>query len=294
MSAAPKYYLGTPMWSNRDWIGSLYPEGSRANQFLRHYASVFNTVEGNNTFYQLPNETIIERWHDQVPADFRFCFKFPREVTHDAMLRGDRAVRATRRFYEVLEPLRDRLGMVFLQLPPGFGPDDIEAFENFLPNLDPDIPVAVEVRNMAFYKEDTVEADWIALLSDHELNYGIFDTGTLHRLTDDAPAVIEAQRKKPAMPHRMLATAANPWVRYVGNAEVEPNVENLSRLAITVANWIEEGRTPFVFMHSPGDLHVPALCRCFHELLAKWIDLPAFPAFPGEIAGQSRQQLELF
>ena len=79
------YYLGCPGWGVKTWVGRLFPGGTRPTEFLERYARVFNTVEGNTTFYALPAAETVARWRDQVPDGFRFCFKFPRTITHDRL-----------------------------------------------------------------------------------------------------------------------------------------------------------------------------------------------------------------
>jgi uncharacterized protein YecE (DUF72 family) len=80
------YYLGTPGWATKAWVGRLYPTATRSSEFLERYARVFNTVEGNTTFYALPAPEVVKRWDDQTPPHFRFCFKFPKPITHDKQL----------------------------------------------------------------------------------------------------------------------------------------------------------------------------------------------------------------
>ena len=112
------YHLGCPGWGVKTWVGRLFPTGTRPTEFLERYARVFNTVEGNTTFYALPAPDIVERWRDQVPAEFRFCFKFPREVSHDKLLIDCAAEVET--FLARVAPLGAKLGTLFLQLPPRF------------------------------------------------------------------------------------------------------------------------------------------------------------------------------
>lgn len=287
------YYLGAPMWSNKDWVGSLFRRKTPPGKFLAEYAKVLNTNEGNTTFYSLPAAETVERWRRDTPKDFRFCFKFPRSITHEERLGGAAAVE-TQRFFRVIEPLADRIGQVLLQLPPSFDTRSVDAFTAFLPHIPRDYPIAVEVRNLDFYRQDAVEQHWVDLLIEHGLNYAMFDTSALHEVVSDDPAVLEAQAKKPKLPQRYLSTSTTPWLRYVGHDDPAANDVSLARLALTVSDWISAGKTPYVFMHSPRDVKVPELCRCFHQHLAKWSDVGLFPDFPGETEAGSPSQLDLF
>ena len=85
-------------------------------------------------------------------------------------------------------------------------------------------------------------------------------------------------------------------LRFVGRNDLEISRPWLSEWVPVVAGWLTEGRTPYVFMHSPNDLFAPSLARLFHQELSKLIpDLPLLPVWPGEIAAQNQfQQRELF
>jgi len=113
------YYLGCPGWGVKTWVGRLFPTATRSTEFLERYARVFNTVEGNTTFYALPTTDVVKRWNDSTPDTFRFCFKFPRIISHDRALVdcGDEVAV----FLDRIAPLEAKLGTVFLQLPPQFG-----------------------------------------------------------------------------------------------------------------------------------------------------------------------------
>src|ERR1043165_3507666 len=128
-SAAPRhnpamairgYYLGCPGWGVKTWVGRLFPSSTRPTEFLERYARVFNTVEGNTTFYALPERDVVERWRDQVPDDFRFCFKFPREISHDRLLIA--AAGGVAPSLDRVPPLGPRLGPLMPQRPPRLEP----------------------------------------------------------------------------------------------------------------------------------------------------------------------------
>lgn len=96
------YFLGCPSWNDSAWRESLY-HGLRPGDFLPRYAQVFNAVEGNTTFYAWPAADTIRRWAELMPADFRFCAKFPRDISHAEDLRVQLA--SARTFLELLAPL---------------------------------------------------------------------------------------------------------------------------------------------------------------------------------------------
>jgi uncharacterized protein YecE (DUF72 family) len=127
------YHLGCPIWSNKDWVGKLFSADAKQKDFLPQYASVFNTVEGNTTFYGLPTPKTIARWREETPVGFKFSLKFPRAISHDKRLKN--ADSETDAFLDVLSSLGDRTGPSFLQLPPSFGPSDLPLLASFLGSL---------------------------------------------------------------------------------------------------------------------------------------------------------------
>ena len=116
-------HLGLPFWAFDGWQGGLYTSDSRAGDFLRQYGRAFNAVEGNTTFYAVPSERTVEKWDQESPDGFRFCFKMPRTITHDAMLLD--VADEAHAFLERISPLRDG---------PGDHPD-IQAARHKKPNL---------------------------------------------------------------------------------------------------------------------------------------------------------------
>jgi uncharacterized protein YecE (DUF72 family) len=116
--------VGCSGWNYRDWRGLVYPEGLPANRWLEHYATLFETVEVNSTFYRLASRDAVERWVRQTPDDFVFALKASRYLTHIKRLANlDQGVR---RFYERIEPLAGtpKMGPLLWQLPESFHRDD--------------------------------------------------------------------------------------------------------------------------------------------------------------------------
>ena len=282
-----RYFLGCPIWGNKAWVGELFAAEAKQQDFLRQYASVFNTVEGNTTFYGLPTAKTAARWLAHTPKGFRFALKFPRVISHTKRLRN--AEPETAAFMDLLATLQDRIGPSFLQLPPAFGPRDLPALDEYLTALPNAFHYAVEIRHNLFFAE--AENELTAVLKSHRANRVVFDTRGLHSANVDDPAGREAQRKKPKVPVRFVATGRFPFVRFVGHPEVRENLPLLSEWAPVVANWIREGRTPFVFFHAPDDFYAPHLARHFHRLLSNQIDVGEMRAWPAERGAPAQMAL---
>src|SRR5689334_9321863 len=76
--------VGTSGWSYPTWRPGFYPAGTKPEDFLRHYAERFSTVELNTTGYRLPREELFERWADQTPPGFEFAPKANAHARFDA------------------------------------------------------------------------------------------------------------------------------------------------------------------------------------------------------------------
>src|SRR5215211_3877232 len=81
-----QFYIGCAVWAYKDWVGELFPPGSKSGEFLALYSRRLTTVEGNTTFYAIPKAEIVQRWAAETPETFRFCFKIPREISHSGHL----------------------------------------------------------------------------------------------------------------------------------------------------------------------------------------------------------------
>ena len=147
-------YVGTSGYSYKEWKGSFYPEKIPAKDMLSYYASRLHAVELNNTFYRLPQPSMVESWKAQVPDDFRFSVKASQRITHFKRLKD--AADETRFMLETVSALADRLGVVLFQLPPNMK-KDIDRLETFLKALPADTPAAFEFRHPTWFDQETPE-----------------------------------------------------------------------------------------------------------------------------------------
>ncbi len=256
--------VGCPMWANREWVGRHLPTDVRPGRELAAYARVCTAVEGNTTFYATPRREQVARWAEQAPAGFRLVPKAPRTVTHDRRLRGvDDELAASCR---VLEPLAeaDALGPVTLQLPPTFGPDDLGVLAALLPRLPGDFRWAVEPRHPGLVARGRAEATLDALLRDHDVDRVVIDTRALFAGPCTTPGEREAFARKPRLGVRPVATASTPIVRFIGQTDPAANPRWWRDWIDPVQRWLDEGREPIVFLHTPDNLDAPVLARAFH------------------------------
>jgi uncharacterized protein YecE (DUF72 family) len=116
--------IGCSGWNYADWRGRVYPKGCPTSRWLEHYATLFDTVEVNSTFYRLARRDAVARWVEQVPEGFVFAVKASRYLTH--MKRLTEMEQGVARFYERIEPLVQSpyMGPVLWQLPGNLHRDD--------------------------------------------------------------------------------------------------------------------------------------------------------------------------
>ena len=149
--------LGTSSWIAEGWVGSFYPDGCKTQDFLPFYASRFDAVEVDSTFYRIPTPQTAKQWKERTPEGFLFAAKVPQVITHQKVLidaEGD-----LKNFLSVINLLGDRLGPLLLQFPYmnkqkfrslGFF---LERLEPFLEQLSKNYQWAVEVRNKGWLSE---------------------------------------------------------------------------------------------------------------------------------------------
>jgi uncharacterized protein YecE (DUF72 family) len=147
--------VGCSGWNYADWRERVYPKGLPQAKWLEHYATLFDTVEVNNTFYRLPRVEAVARWVEQSPPGFVFAVKASRYLTHVKRLKelGD----GVERFYAHIEPLArsSKMGPVLWQLPRTFKRDD-ERLAGALEALRPGRH-CFEFRHESWFTDETYE-----------------------------------------------------------------------------------------------------------------------------------------
>jgi uncharacterized protein YecE (DUF72 family) len=282
------YYLGCPSWSEPAWRGSLYPQGSRSADFLPLYGQVFNAVEGNTTFYAPPSAETVARWVERMPAHLRFCAKLPREISHGGDLREQLV--SAENFRRLLAPLGERVAPFWLQLPASFGPQRLAELAAFIVSWQAG-ELAVEVRHPAFFTKEEEERGLNRLLHERGIERICLDSRALFSCMSNAPVVLHAQAKKPRLPLRPIAFSQSPQLRFIGHPELQANDPFMLPWLDKVARWIEEGRTPYVFLHTSDNRLAPQLAQRFHAQLMQ--HLPGLPALPQVQAEDRVEQLDL-
>jgi uncharacterized protein YecE (DUF72 family) len=115
---ARRVFVGTSGYSFADWVGPFYPPGTRAGDFLAHYARHFAAVEVNATYYRVPPPAAMAAMERKSPPGFRFVVKVNQAMTHERLL----APALVRDFRAALEPLKEagKFDGLLAQFPWGF------------------------------------------------------------------------------------------------------------------------------------------------------------------------------
>jgi uncharacterized protein YecE (DUF72 family) len=146
--AEPVIFIGTSGWQYPHWRRVFYPDRLPQRKWLEHYAANFQTVEVNNTFYNLPDAEVFEEWKRQTPADFVFALKMSRFLTHLKRLRDPEE--PVLRFLDRARRLGRKRGPILVQLPPSFkaDPGRLDAALAAFPRS---VHVAVELRHESWF-----------------------------------------------------------------------------------------------------------------------------------------------
>lgn len=274
MPSSQTFWIGAALWGYKDWIGDFFPPKSRSADFLKLYSRRLTTVEGNTTFYSVPDAATVRRWASETPDGFMFCPKLPRDVTHQGMLASQTAGAIA--FLDRMQNLGDRLGPLFAQLPPSYGPsqfDDLAAFLQAWPTDTAEL--AVEVRHPQWF--ESPHADKLhQLLHDRGIGRVILDTRPIYDCEDD-PQVL-SERKKPRVPLCTDTPTDFCLVRYISHPNQDFNAPYWDAWVHRIDTWLRAGKRVYFFVHCPQEEHSVTFARHVQGLLeAAGAPVPPLP-----------------
>lgn len=162
-----KIFIATSGWHYAHWVGPFYPEGLRPDKFLDFYASCFNTVEVNSTFYRLPDSKVIKAWCASVPPGFVFAIKASRLITHNKKLKDPDSTLP--RFFARAEAFGEKAGPVLFQLPPRWRLN-AERLDEFLTALPSGFRYAFELCDTSWLDQSVY-----TILARHNAAFCIYD-----------------------------------------------------------------------------------------------------------------------
>ena len=281
------FRLGCAIWAYKGWVGDFFPPGSRSTELLQLYSQRFTTVEGNTTFYSIPDARTVARWAAETPDSFRFCLKLPKTLTHAGLLQPQ--LPGVRRFIQQMSGLGDRLAPVFAQLPPSYSPAQMADLQAFLIGLPYDLAeFALEVRHPDWFKAPHNQR-LNDLLTQLGMGRVLLDTRPIYESPDNPQ--LHSERKKPRVPLQPIVTAPFTLIRYISHPDLELNQPYLEEWAAKVDQWLQQGTQVYFFVHCPIEERSPTNARHFQHLLQQ--RHPQISELPWNTLEQP-EQLKLF
>lgn len=239
-------YVGCAKWNSKDLKG-FYPKGTKDE--LGYYSSQFNCIELNATFYKRYWEKQYTAWREAVPADFKYFPKFTQSITHFSRLKDVEDKVAE--FMENVVFLREKLGMLFLQMHNNFGAKDFDRVEAFVENWKQyDTPLAMEFRKEEWYSDPNISAQLYQMLESNDITNVLVDTAGRRDLM------------------HMRLTTPTAFVRWVGANVPESDRERLDEWVERIADWKKQGLASlYFFVHQNVEKESPLLSAYFIERL---------------------------
>lgn len=253
------FFVGPPVWANKDWVGKVYPTSAKDKDFLYHYARQFNTIELNVTHYQIPSQTTIERWRESVSGtNFKFCPKWPQIISHDAQLQ--KCESQIQEFVESISALKPYLGTTFLQLAPYFIPSQTHVLEEFFKQLPKSFPLAVEFRHPDWFNNEKTWQKTLDLLQKYEVGTVITDVAGRRNVL-----------------HQTLTTPTLV-LRFVGNELHPTDYKRVDEWVQKIKSWLEKGlENAYIFVHCGENVFAPELSKYWIEQLNQNCNLSLIP-----------------
>jgi uncharacterized protein YecE (DUF72 family) len=227
----PLVYLGCAKWGRKEWIGKIYPTGTKDAQFLDEYIKHYNSIELNATHYKIYSPAEISKWAAKAKGkDFKFCPKITDSISHYSGFNNTEQL--TTAFLEGVFEFGENLGPIFLQVSEKYSPNQRDKLYKYLQSLPTDLQFFLEVRH----------PNWFA---DKHINKELFDT--LRSLNIGAVITDTAGRRDCA---HMELTVPKTFIRYVGNSLHPTDYTRTDEWIKRMKYWLDNGlQELYFFMH---------------------------------------------
>ncbi len=261
-------YCGCPIWTEKAWVGTIYPNSAKASEYLKYYAQQFNCIELNGTHYQIPDAITLNKWKSFATDEFKFCPKVPQIISHakDVSKMGD----AFQQFLENMLLLDNYLGPVFLQVSPSFTDKQIQQLIQLLDSKTLPIEIAIELRHASWFEENQAFNDLCNYLYKHNMHTVITDTAGRRDVI-----------------HQRL-TSKTAFIRFTANDLHPTDYQRLDDWIKRLCTWIDSGLEQlYFFMHIPNKSLCPQLVQYFIQGLnaaaGLKLEVPKFTTFQNRL-----------
>lgn len=238
-----RFFIGGAKWGKQEWVGMLYPKGTKSNNFLSEYAKQFNSIEMNAMYYGLPSLNTIDSWRAVVGSNFKFCPKFTEDITHKKKLKN--CEDELDAFVSILKAFGSNLGSVFLPLHPLMGVREGHIIQDFIEMLPNDVNLFLELRSQTWF-EGGAYYPIFEFLKNRGMGVVITDT---------------AGRRDCV---HMELTNRRAFIRFVGNNLHESDYVRIDNWVNRIGTWMESGLEElYFFMHQMDEKNTPILLDYF-------------------------------
>ena len=233
----PQIYIGCSVWTDRSFLGKIYPQGTSAKHFLSVYCQQFNTVELNATFYSIPSVAQVKKWKAATTPGFQFCPKIPQSISHRNHV-GEQRQRLDR-FIDAILHFEETLGMTFWQLPPYFQPSSLPVLQHLLTHIPQGFPLAIELRHPAWFSDVVAQQEMWAYLHERGM----------------AAVITDVAGRRDVL-HQTLTTDC-AFIRFTGNNLHPTDYTRMSAWVDRLQQWLVQGLKKVYFL-----LHEPEKACC--------------------------------
>ena len=237
----PLIYFGCAKWGRKEWIGKIYPKGTKDAQFLDEYVKHYNSIELNATHYKIYSPAEINKWAAKAKGkDFKFCPKVANSISHYSGFNNTDYL--TTAFLEGVLAFGENLGPVFLQVNEKYSPNQRDKLYKYLQSLPTDLQFFLEVRHPAWFADKIIRKE-------------LFDT--LRSLKIGAVITDTAGRRDCA---HMELTVPKTFIRYVGNSLHATDYIRTGEWIKRIKYWLDNGlHELYFFMHMHDEALSPEL-----------------------------------
>lgn len=230
------FHFGAPVWSDKNYKGTLYPHKTPIKDFLKAYSQQFNSIEVNATRYGTPKETTLKKWIDETPSDFKFSMKFPQVITHRKDIMEDKAKEQLERFLVALDLIGNKNGITFAVMANYFRPDKFSTLQAFVEYLPKDINFAIELRAPEWFETEAIQKEWHQLFKENNI----------------LPVLTDTPGRRDVLHFRMVNN--HLFVRFVGGSTTDIDRLRIQKWAKKLIELTQKGITNIWFYaHVAGD-----------------------------------------
>ncbi|WP_430906865.1 DUF72 domain-containing protein [Maribacter sp. 2-571] len=234
-------FVGCAKWNRQD-LKNFYPRGTKDE--LQYYASQFNSIELNATFYRIFPKEQYEKWHDKTPSDFKFFPKISQDISHLRRL-NEAVYPIVDRYLEATVGLKEKLGTIFLQMHGNFGPKNWDRVVRFINYWPKEFPLAMEFRHTDWFNDKKIASELYHLLEENGITNVLVDTAGRRDIM------------------HMRLTNQEAFIRYVG-ANHQSDHTRLDDWVDKLYDWKKKGlRDVHFFVHQNMELESPLLAAGF-------------------------------